>query len=463
MCLLSQNSYNWKQLDIWNTSVSDVSALSELTQLRVLQLHNSPISDISGLAGLTQLGYLQILDTSVSDISPLGELTQLGGLKLGNSPISDVSPLTGFTQLVELGLWNTFVSDISSLVELTQLTWLNLNGSPLSYPSIHTYIPAIQARVEWVHFDNVAHPALLKVSGDAQEDASGAVLAIPFVVEAIDANGKPMQGVLVTFAVTEGSGKLSATTTTTDSAGKAQTTLQLGRNPGKHIVTATATEITPSVLTFTAVAVGETVRIAEDVNGDGTVNIQDLVFVASNLGETGENIADVNGDGIVNIIDLLKVASEIGAGAAAPSAYPQALEILTATDVRQWLTQAQQLDLTDATFQRGILLLEQLLAVLIPKETSLLPNYPNPFNPETWIPYQLSEPAEVTLHIYVVDGRLIRTLALGHQLAGMYHSKSRAAYWDGKNTVGEPVASGIYFYRLIAGDFSATRKMLIQK
>ena len=100
---------------------------------------------------------------------------------------------------------------------------------------------------------------------------------------------------------------------------------------------------------------------------------------------------------------------------------------------------------------------------LTPDTTSLLTNYPNPFNPETWIPYQLSEPAAVTLHIYTTDGKLIRTLALGHQPAGMYHSKSRAVYWDGKNEVGEPVASGIYFYTLSAGDFFATKKMLIRK
>ena len=202
---------------------------------------------------------------------------------------------------------------------------------------------------------------------------------------------------------------------------------------------------------------------SEDVNGDGIVNILDLVSVSANFGKTGQNIADVNGDGIVNIVDLVKVAGEMGAGAAAPSAHPQTLEILTARDVQQWLIQAQQVNLTDAISQRGILMLEQLLAALIPKETSLLPNYPNPFNPETWIPYQLSEPAEVTLHIYGVDGRLIRTLALGHQPAGTYQSKNRAAYWDGKNEVGEPVASGVYFYTLTAGDFSATRKMLIMK
>ena len=131
--------------------------------------------------------------------------------------------------------------------------------------------------------------------------------------------------------------------------------------------------------------------------------------------------------------------------------------------MEQWLRQARQMNLADPDLQRGMLILEQLLAVLTPKETVLLANYPNPFNPETWIPYQLAEPAVVTLHIYAVDGRLIRTLALGHQPVGMYQHKSRAAYWDGQNQFGEPVASGVYFYTLKAGKFTATRKMLIRK
>ena len=96
-------------------------------------------------------------------------------------------------------------------------------------------------------------------------------------------------------------------------------------------------------------------------------------------------------------------------------------------------------------------------------ETSLLPNYPNPFNPETWIPYQLAEPAEVTVTIHSSDGKLVRTLELGQMPAGAYSDKDRAAYWDGQNEQGEPVASGVYFYTLTAGDFSATRKMVIRK
>ena len=110
---------------------------------------------------------------------------------------------------------------------------------------------------------------------------------------------------------------------------------------------------------------------------------------------------------------------------------------------------------------RGIALLEQLLSNLM--ETALLSNYPNPFNPETWIPYQLSEPAEVTVMIYAANGAVVRTLDLGHRRAGSYASRHRAAYWDGRNAQGEPVASGVYFYTLKAGDFSATRKMVIRK
>ena len=104
-----------------------------------------------------------------------------------------------------------------------------------------------------------------------------------------------------------------------------------------------------------------------------------------------------------------------------------------------------------------------VFARLAAEKTGLLPNYPNPFNPETWIPYQLAKPAEVTVTIYAADGKLVRTLTLGQRPAGEYQSRSRAAYWDGRNAQGEPVASGVYFYTLSAGDFSATRKMMIRK
>ena len=203
--------------------------------------------------------------------------------------------------------------------------------------------------------------------------------------------------------------------------------------------------------------------IVGDINRDGIVNIRDLVLVSYRFGWRGEHRADINGDGIVDIADLVLVANAIGANAAAPPLNPQVLELISAGDVKGWLTQAWRLSITDPEYLRGITVLEQLHRALTPKETALLPNFPNPFNPETWIPYHLSRDADVSLHIYSVNGTLVRTLALGHQAAGIYQTRSRAAHWDGRNAFGEKVASGLYFYTLTAGDFTATRKMLIRK
>ncbi len=200
-----------------------------------------------------------------------------------------------------------------------------------------------------------------------------------------------------------------------------------------------------------------------DINRDGVVDILDLTIVGARFGQRGQNSADLNGDGLVDIADLVLVAGEFGGEAAAPSLYPQALELLNAADVQSWLSQAQQFALTDPTYLSGIAVLEQLHAALIPRETALLPNYPNPFNPETWIPYRLAKDAFVTLTIYDGSGGIVRTLEVGHRSASTYESRSQAIYWDGRNEFGEQIGSGVYFYHLSAGDFSATRKMLILK
>ena len=203
--------------------------------------------------------------------------------------------------------------------------------------------------------------------------------------------------------------------------------------------------------------------LLEDVNRDGVVNVVDLALVALQFGQTGHIDADVNEDGVVDIADLIEVAGLIDSAPAAPAAQPLALAMVTAADVQQWLSEARHLNLTDATSQRGIRFLGQLLEALIPKETVLLPNYPNPFNPETWIPYRLAEDALVTLTIYDLSGQVVRTLEVGHRIAAVYEGRSKAIYWDGRNGLGEQVASGVYFYTLTAGDYSATRKMVILK
>ena len=346
---------------------------------------------------------------------------------------------------------------ISSQVASTTNTTLSISPSPVASPAVGEQL-TLSLNIEGgknaagyeatVQFDTTALRYVSSTNGDYLPDGAF------FVPPVVDGNRVKLAATSLTG---ERSGDGTLATLTFEAIAVKASTLTLS---AALLANSAGVSSRPQV---EAGQITATPQRTGDVNGDGTINIQDLVLVASNLGQSGQNTADVNGDGTVNIQDLVLVAGALGTSAAAPSLYPHSVEMPTATAVHEWLTQAQQLDLMDTTSRRGIHFLEKLLTALIPKETVLLANYPNPFNPETWIPYQLETSAEVTLTIYAVDGQSVRQLALGHQAAGAYQSRSRAAYWDGRNAVGEPVASGLYFYTLTARDFSATRKMLIRK
>ena len=242
-------------------------------------------------------------------------------------------------------------------------------------------------------------------------------------------------------------------------------------------------------LTFT---IEVTAGVILDVNGDGQVTVIDLAIVALFYGTQvpadTRLPADVNADGVVDILDLTAVAQGIDAASSGNGLSLQAVEAALlaaaeqAADIEVIAEAPNALSggnltyrnvaaaLADARLDKQIpeTVLKELLHLLtervaIPEQTALLPNYPNPFNPETWLPYQLATPASVTLSIYSVEGRLVRTLDVGYQPAGIYRSKHRAAYWDGRNDIGEPVASGLYFYTLRTSDFAATRKLIIRK
>ena len=205
-----------------------------------------------------------------------------------------------------------------------------------------------------------------------------------------------------------------------------------------------------------------------DVNADGQVNVLDLILVAQRLGETAavNSEVDVNDDGIVNILDLIVVAQHMGESTVSASPSILAMDGIGDLDpamIQSWIERAQIENDGSIAFQQGIANLQRLLASLIPEETMLLANYPNPFNPETWIPYHLANPSDVTITIYDARGTVVRRLELGHQRAAHYTRRSRAAYWDGRNKVGERVASGVYFYQLQANNMSLLRKMVILK
>ncbi len=308
-----------------------------------------------------------------------------------------------------------------------------------------------------IHFDpailkanSVREGTLLKQNGGGTHFRRGTIDNTAGRINGVSSTRLTQGGV-------DGEGILLSVTFTIETAGETQVTLHdfvAGTSTGEMI---------------TANPIGITVGVKKrdpayspyDVNEDGIVNIEDLVLVASRFGETDENAADVNGDGEVNREDIIAVLDALEA-AAAPTA------VSLTESLQRWIDRAKQRNRTDTRFQKGIAVLQNLLTTLretemVPKATALLPNYPNPFNPETWIPYQLAEAAGVTVTIYDLHGLVVRNFDFGHQVAGIYQDKSRAVYWDGRNQNGEPVASGIYFYTLSAGDFTATRKMLIRK
>ena len=203
-----------------------------------------------------------------------------------------------------------------------------------------------------------------------------------------------------------------------------------------------------------------------DVNGDGSVDNVDVGLVAAAL-FSGNPPAkpgklDVNGDGTLNIQDLVAVSQNVDNSAAAPTLRAK----LTSVQIDRI---QEQIDLLLGMNDRSpgalyaLQYLQSLLAAARPEKTQLLANYPNPFNPETWIPYELATDTNVQITIYDAQGVIIRTLSFGHQSAGYYTGRDRAAYWDGRNAFGEQVASGLYFYQFETDTISLMRKMVILK
>ena len=200
-----------------------------------------------------------------------------------------------------------------------------------------------------------------------------------------------------------------------------------------------------------------------DVNQDGITDIFDLISVAKNFGKDHPD-TDLNNDGNVDIFDLVLVAKHLGdsTNPAAPVIGTNS-HLLTSKTVQGWIDMAQLAHDGSPVFRQGIANLKHLLTTLVPDKTVLLSNYPNPFNPETWIPYHLAADADLTITIYGLGGELVRRLDLGLQEAGYYVDKNRAVHWDGTNEDGESVASGVYFIKMKAGEIIASKRMVVVK
>ena len=208
-----------------------------------------------------------------------------------------------------------------------------------------------------------------------------------------------------------------------------------------------------------------------DANLDGRVNVLDLIVVASSFNEQPPSnpLADTNKDGVVNLLDLVFVAEHLSQNAAAPSQLAliesipsSAKEVIAA---QRALSKLEAIPNKTPRIQLAIELLRPYLSIADRnvQETKLLLSYPNPFNPDTWIPYQLSEGSTVTVKIYDVTGSLVRIIEVGHKPVGYYLTREKAVYWNGRNENGERISSGVYFYTLITDDYIQTRRMVIVK
>ena len=501
-------------LDICGGELSDLSDLEGLTGLKELYLVGNEITDLSPLASLTGLTHLNLKNNQIIDVSPLSGLTNLRRLYLEHNSISDFSPLSELSEhtiiskrgnpsipqgtsvhnyngtpaagpkitgpwlwVILPGTWlgsRDFLAEASggAITEQSVATvgakegksvgnskWTEHTLSATSNNNINEMTDALGWGTGWEIYDHIVYGSVSLQSPRKQETT--------MLVGSDDAVKVWLNGELVHKALVDRPAN--------DYQDAFPVTLKRGTNVLLVAIDNNGHGEFSGFFGFeagTAYTVNPTdKRIVvdlppSDVNKDGRVSILDLILVAQDFGKTGVRNArtDINNDGKVNILDLRRIADSMNAatGAAAPSTVAIG-NTFSPEIIEAWIALAAVENDGSRAFQEGIANLQRLLASLRPERTMVLANYPNPFNPETWIPYQLARDATVRIDIYTADGRAVRTLVLGHQPAGMYQDKSRAAYWDGKNAFGEPVASGLYFYTLTAGDFTGTGKMLIRK
>ena len=209
-----------------------------------------------------------------------------------------------------------------------------------------------------------------------------------------------------------------------------------------------------------------------DVDLDGEITIFDLVFTASQFGKTGPDLTgDVNKDGQVDVFDLALIAVDLRRSQQPEMAAPfQALDLINHKVSKLSTSEKKRIRLAVQTIKNlepltadEKLVFKVLDSALQPHETRLLANYPNPFNPETWVPFELAKGGSVQLIIYNTSGSIVKQIDCGYMTEGRYLSRNKAIYWDGRTEMGNIAPSGVYFYRLVTADYTPIRKMVLLK
>ena len=504
---------NLTALDLKGNNISDIFALIPLANLTWLDLGHNNISDIFALIPLTNLRRLDLGHNNISDVETLERLMAQGtvvyfrgnpafetpGPKIEDGWVGLVVPATNVRSGSQAaGSGRDFLSEASGRTVTEAHVAVNgaragtrVGDSVWTAGRLDATDPNnLNTAVGYLGLTNIRYPVaygVVPIRSETQQETRVYIGAGPVKVW--------LNGTLVYRDTRHWSGD------------NYETAVPVLLTPGENLLFVAAYRPYPWTSRWgaffgfqdgTVYTVGAAGADPLDVNRDGQVTVIDLAIVALFYGTrlpAGFSFpADVNADGVVNILDLTAVAQgidttsggpnqvsleDVKAAVAAAAEQAGELEGVAAAPIHfsvrregrshgtlAYLNVADAL--ADARHPAVSDVLEKFLELLaetqvIPETSALLPNYPNPFNPETWIPYHLAKAADVTVTIYDVRGSVVRELALGHQPTGVYVSRGRAAYWDGKNNYGEKVASGLYFYTLTAGKFTATRKLLIAK
>lgn len=515
---LSKGSPKLEVLVCNNCDISDISFLNTLTNMQNLHLVNNNIENIKALANLERLERLTLHDNEISDITPLAQLSNLITVDLRNNNIEDFSPLTsavsrgvniqdngnpGFIpdapKIRGPWLWTIVptADDISGkqaansgIDYLAAATEGEITETIISTQGAVEGTPVGQlkwkiGRISQTGGNNInelANDIALGIDDINHHVAYGSIIlsterefSTAMFIGGDDAVKVWLNGELIyNDADTADNQNIETTDSIVDNY---QDRFGITLKKGDNFLLVAVYENEgwwSGFFGFDSTAIFD-VRIPnynppvpnkEDLNGDGIVSILDMIELASYFDaeiKDATTIYDLNGDNSIDIIDFMLIVDKINS---------QAVNVDSATlspaIVQGWIDLAWTEYEDSPVFQKGITYLENLLILLTTPnqtvmKTALLANYPNPFNPETWIPYQLASASDVTITIHSSTGKLLQTLELGMRDSGEYITPDRAAHWNGKNSLGESVSSGVYFYSLTADDFTATRKMLILK
>ena len=487
--LTTHTLLNLGKLDASDRSITDLTGLEHALNLQELFLNGNQVSDLRPLKGLKNLRLLFLDRNQVSDLRPLKGLVELQHLGFSGNDISDVSALSGDRGLQNLYLWN----------------------NPLSSTAINTQIPKLQAKGIQVYFNNNGQNTDIEVPLPATVNVDTSVDVLIYTGEVWwISDSKAITEAKTTKRLLKAAGIQTEMTNSEDTV--KQWMLQTTSDDSVDVLILygdTPSTIYPAGNAQPDGSVAENWIETSDGNtilnhGDwifwgggnaknqeqGLQNMMDIPGIAM-WGDTPMSVTATGSELTPSLVDFQSnrpfhldalqgewFAEKVFASNTGDENATRADPVIVRDGNRGRIAIVHQTEFKNNP--KGKVAAEIIINYLLadaepaiaaapklsrvrPTMTGLLPNYPNPFNPETWIPYQLREPANVKISIYNTHGIVVRHLALGHQPAGIYTSRSRAAYWDGCNAHGEPVASGVYFYTLTTGDFSATRKLLIQK